>query len=188
VRWLGVSIFAVLVRRPGKTAIQIEENSMSATYTFDVFPSLDGYGSHKGDWGGYWGKQGPELLEHRRTSFDGEQRMVFGATTFRDFAGMLAACNEEPEVLDPWVTRMSSGCATPSAVITSTPTVAAFDQRIRVAGETRLVDSRRARREPTVQHRSGIRRGGTARHHREQGQGHRERAPENTKFPRHWAN
>ena len=38
---------------------------MTATYTFDVFSSLDGYGSYgpPGDWGGYWGKQGPELLD-----------------------------------------------------------------------------------------------------------------------------
>ena len=39
---------------------------MTATYTFDVFSSLDGYGGVSGgDWGGYWGKQGPELLDHR---------------------------------------------------------------------------------------------------------------------------
>ncbi|MBV8988145.1 MAG: hypothetical protein JO372_06250 [Solirubrobacterales bacterium] len=39
---------------------------MTATYTFDVFSSLDGFGSASGgDWGGYWGKQGPELLDHR---------------------------------------------------------------------------------------------------------------------------
>ena len=58
---------------------------MTATYTFDVFSSLDGYGSYggDGDWGGYWGKQGPELLDHRLALFDGEQRMVFGSTTFR---------------------------------------------------------------------------------------------------------
>jgi hypothetical protein len=38
---------------------------MTATYTFDVFSSLDGFGSASGgDWGGYWGKQGPELLDH----------------------------------------------------------------------------------------------------------------------------
>jgi hypothetical protein len=41
------------------------------------------------------------LLGHRRASFDAEQRMVFGATTF---VGMLVASSEEPEVLDPWVT------------------------------------------------------------------------------------
>ena len=56
---------------------------MTATYTFDVFSSLDGFGSHSGgDWGGYWGKQGPELLEHRLAVYSEEQRMVFGANTF----------------------------------------------------------------------------------------------------------
>jgi len=85
---------------------------MSAAYTFDVFSSLDGYGSHKGDWGGYSGKQGPELLDHRLASYDAVQRMVFGATTYRDFVQMLAASSEEPEVLDPWVTRMRSMPAT----------------------------------------------------------------------------
>ena len=56
---------------------------MTATYTFDVFSSLDGYGSHSGDWGGYWGKQGPELLDHRLALYGEEQRMVFGANTYR---------------------------------------------------------------------------------------------------------
>ncbi len=52
---------------------------MAATYTFDVFSTLDGFGSPGGgDWGGYWGKQGPELLQHRLASFAEEQRMVFG--------------------------------------------------------------------------------------------------------------
>jgi hypothetical protein len=36
----------------------IEMSVMTATYTFDVFSSLDGFGAHVGDWGGYWGKQG----------------------------------------------------------------------------------------------------------------------------------
>ena len=37
---------------------------MTALYTFDVFSTLDGYGSYGpgGDWGGYWGKQGPERV------------------------------------------------------------------------------------------------------------------------------
>src|SRR5918997_2092435 len=84
----------------------LEENDMTATYTFDVFSSLDGYGAAGGDWTGYWGKQGPELLEHRLALYGTEQRMVFGATTFRAFVGMLASSTEESEVRDPWVTRM----------------------------------------------------------------------------------
>ena len=85
---------------------------MTATYTFDVFSSLDGFGSVGGDWGGYWGKQGPELLDHRLGLFGAEQRMVFGANTYRLFAGMLASSTEESEVRDPWVTRMRSMPAT----------------------------------------------------------------------------
>ena len=71
---------------------------MTATYTFDVFSSLDGFGAASGNWTGYWGKQGPELLEHRLALYDQEQRMVFGANTYRVFARMLASSTEESEV------------------------------------------------------------------------------------------
>ncbi len=92
---------------------------MSATYTFDVFASLDGYGSYGpgGDWGGYWGKQGPELLEHRLSLYSEEQRMIFGANTYRAFAQMLASSTEASDVRDPWVTRMRS---LPATVVSST--------------------------------------------------------------------
>src|SRR4051812_50133241 len=80
---------------------------MTATYTFDVFSSLDGFGSASGgDWGGYWGKQGPELLDHRLALYSEEQWMVFGANTYRLFASMLASGTGEAEVTDPWGTRM----------------------------------------------------------------------------------
>ena len=86
---------------------------MTATYTFDVFSSLDGFGSISGgDWGGYWGKQGPELLDHRLALFADEQRMVFGANTYRQFVELLGASTEESGVGDPWVTRMRSMPAT----------------------------------------------------------------------------
>ena len=81
---------------------------MTATYTFDIFSTLDGYGSHHGDWGGYWGKQGPELLDHRLAVYGPEQRMVFGANTYRQFAQMLGSATEESGVGDPWVSRMRS--------------------------------------------------------------------------------
>ena len=90
---------------------------MTATYTFDVFSSLDGFGAAGGDWGGYWGKQGPELLEHRLGLYGAEQRMVFGANTFREFVEMLAASTEDPDVRDPWVTRMRN---MPATVVSST--------------------------------------------------------------------
>jgi dihydrofolate reductase len=94
---------------------------MSATYTFDVFSSLDGFGAHSGNWGsvegGYWGKQGPEFLDRRVALYDAEQRMVFGANTYRAHAQMLASSTEETEVHDPWVTRMRS---LPATVVSTT--------------------------------------------------------------------
>ena len=91
---------------------------MTATYTFDVFSSLDGFGTARGGtWGGYWGKQGPELLDRRLALYDGEQRMVFGASTYRAFAQLLAASTEESGVRDPWVTRMRN---LPATVVSST--------------------------------------------------------------------
>jgi dihydrofolate reductase len=90
---------------------------MSATYTFDVFSSLDGYGSASAGWSGYWGKQGPELLDHRLGLYGGEQRMVFGAHTYRLFARMLAESSEGSEVRDPWVERMR---ILPATVVSTT--------------------------------------------------------------------
>ena len=87
---------------------------MTATYTFDIFSTLDGYGSYtaNANWGGYWGKQGPEFLDRRLALYSAEQRMVFGANTYRAFARMLASSTEESEVRDPWVSRMVSMPAT----------------------------------------------------------------------------
>ena len=90
---------------------------MTAAYTFDVFSSLDGYGSNSGDWGGYWGKHGPELLAHRLALYDREQRMVFGANTYRQFVRMLASSTEASAVGDPWVTRIRS---MPATVVSTT--------------------------------------------------------------------
>ena len=92
---------------------------MTVTYTFDIFSTLDGYGSYgpDGDWGGYWGKQGPELLSRRLALFDAKLRMVFGATTFREFVQMLASSTEKSDVRDPWVTQMRN---MPATVVSST--------------------------------------------------------------------
>jgi dihydrofolate reductase len=90
---------------------------MTATYTFDVYCTLDGYGSYgeDGDWGGYWGKQGPELLDRRLAVLTEEQRMVLGATTFREWVQLLGptAVSE----LDPVNARMKS---MPTTVISTT--------------------------------------------------------------------
>ena len=93
---------------------------MTSTYTFDVFSSLDGFGSYdtkSGNWGGYWGKQGPELLNHRLALYSAQQRMVFGANTYRVFAKMLASATLESGMHDPWVTRMTN---LPATVVSTT--------------------------------------------------------------------
>lgn len=92
---------------------------MTATYTFDVFTTVDGFGSYGpgGDWGGYWGKQGPELLAHREALLRRDQRMVLGATTFRELVAMLPASVVEAMVDDPLPGLMR---AMPTTVVSST--------------------------------------------------------------------
>jgi dihydrofolate reductase len=79
---------------------------MTATYTFDVLCTLDGFGSYgeAGDWGGFWGKQGPEFLDRRLAQYSEEQRMVLGASTFWQFTGMLGPIPDSE--LDPINRRM----------------------------------------------------------------------------------
>ncbi len=91
---------------------------MTARYTFDIFSTLDSYGSFgaDGDWGGYWGKQGPELIERRSSLFDDELRMVFGANTFRQVEEMLGSSADTSGV-DAWNLRMRD---MPATVISST--------------------------------------------------------------------
>jgi dihydrofolate reductase len=91
---------------------------MTATYTFDVFSSLDGFGAYDGgDWGGYWGKQGPEFLDRRVALYGEDQRMVFGANTYRQFVRLLGPRTDESEVGDPVNTRMRS---LPATVVSTT--------------------------------------------------------------------
>jgi dihydrofolate reductase len=87
---------------------------MTATYTFDIFCSLDGFGSYNedGDWGGYWGKQGPEFLDRRLALYGEEQRMVYGANTFRLMSG-----TDPSAVSDPVNTRMRN---LPTTVVSTT--------------------------------------------------------------------
>ncbi|MEV4218704.1 dihydrofolate reductase family protein [Nonomuraea sp. NPDC049725] len=91
---------------------------MTATYTWDVYSTLDGYGSYSGDgdWGGYWGKQGPEFLDYRFALYGEEQRMVFGARTYRESVQLLDL-STEPEALDPVNARLRN---LPTTVISTT--------------------------------------------------------------------
>jgi dihydrofolate reductase len=94
-----------------------EEYDMSATYTWDVFTTLDGFGSFNsdGDWGGYWGKQGPEFLDRRLASYSQDQRMVLGAATFRQFVELLGPMRRDG--IDPVNARMIS---MPTTVVSTT--------------------------------------------------------------------
>lgn len=94
---------------------------MTASYTWDVFSTVDGYGSYamgRGgvEWGGYWGKQGPELLAWRAGLFARPQRMVYGATTFREVA-QIRSEGTDPHALDEWNVRLMQ---MPVTVISST--------------------------------------------------------------------
>jgi dihydrofolate reductase len=93
---------------------------MTAIYTWDVFSTLDGFGSfvETADWGGYWGQQGPELLEHRARQLDPSPRLVFGATTFREVADVLVS-GDDPLSQDEWNQRTLRA---PATVISSTLT------------------------------------------------------------------
>lgn len=66
---------------------------MSADFTVDFFCSFDGYGSAEG-WPGYWGKEGPEVVGDRVRTFAQDQVLVFGATTFREFARFIVEYDE----------------------------------------------------------------------------------------------
>ncbi len=92
---------------------------MTAAYTFDVLATLDGFGSYgpDGDWGGYWGKHGPEFLDRRLAMYGEGQRMVLGANTFREFMQLMGPNNGELNDLDPVNTRMRS---MPTTVVSTT--------------------------------------------------------------------
>jgi dihydrofolate reductase len=92
---------------------------MTAIYTFDVFTTVDGYGSYGpgGDWGGYWGKHGPEFLNRRLAVYSEDQRMVLGANTFRLFGQLMGPRAGELDELDPVNARMRS---LPTTVVSTT--------------------------------------------------------------------
>jgi dihydrofolate reductase len=78
---------------------------MTATYTFDVFTSLDGFGGVSGgDWGGYWGKQGQELLDHRfaatvvSTTLDGPLDWPDATVVGGDAVDVVARLKQESDV------------------------------------------------------------------------------------------
>jgi hypothetical protein len=70
--------FVAVAEPPGGGGAKAGVHAMSTTLTVDFFCSIDGYGMARG-WPGYWGKEGPELLEDRVRTFAQDQVLVFGA-------------------------------------------------------------------------------------------------------------
>ena len=71
---------------------------VSASYTIDLFSSLDGFGGNSGDWGGYWGKQGPQLLERRLALYSPPCPMVLRPHTYPLFVKFLCELENFPDV------------------------------------------------------------------------------------------
>ena len=92
---------------------------MTVPYTWDVYSTLDGFGSYSegGDWGGYWGKEGPEFLAHRLEVYRQNQRLVLGAHTFSEFVELLGASDDRSQVHDPVNTRLRD---MPTTVVSAT--------------------------------------------------------------------
>ena len=124
---------------------------MTATYTFDVFMSLDGFGAAGGDWTGYWGKQGPELLDHRLRLYSEDQRLVIGGITYRNFVDMRASLPEDSDAYDPWVTKMVT---TPTTVVSTTAQPAPGWPHVTIEGGAAVDVVTRLKQESTVPLRS----------------------------------
>lgn len=91
---------------------------MTALYTFDIFSTLDGFASYDGgNWGGYWGKQGPEFLDRRLALYGEAQRLVLGANTFRRFVQQMGPREGKLKQLDPVNTKMRN---IPTTVVSRT--------------------------------------------------------------------
>ena len=110
---------------------------MSTTLTVDFFSSVDGYGSAEG-WPGYWGKEGPEIVEDRVRTFQQDQVLVFGATTFREFSQFVTMYDE------PYYDRLDE---LPKIVFSSTRTRAS---RSRLSARTSVRASRLPSARPEV--------------------------------------
>ncbi len=66
---------------------------MATTLTVDFFMSVDANGSADG-WPGYWGKEGPDIRADRLHTFQQDQVLVFGGTTFREFRQFVVEFDE----------------------------------------------------------------------------------------------
>jgi dihydrofolate reductase len=101
------------------TINRTQGSTMTVTYTFDVFSTLDGFGSYTddGDWGGYWGKHGPEFLDDSLAQYGEKQRIVLGANTFRQFVEIMGPRTGELTDVDPVNAQLRS---LPTTVVSTT--------------------------------------------------------------------
>jgi dihydrofolate reductase len=65
------------------------------TLTIDLFSSLDGFGVAEG-WPGYWGKEGPELLEWQAARLREDHTLIMGANTYKDMLEIATASSDVP--------------------------------------------------------------------------------------------
>ena len=72
-----------------------------------LHPRRRSTGPPRGDWGGYWGKQGegPEFLADRAARYRAPQRMVQGATGY-SLNGLFLRPGFDRSQLDEWLNRM----------------------------------------------------------------------------------
>ena len=91
---------------------------MTATYTFDVFSSLDGFGCHTAATGAATGaSRAPSCSTTASPCTARSSGWSSGPTRIGRSREMLASSTEESEVRDPWVTRMRS---LPATVVSTT--------------------------------------------------------------------
>ena len=91
---------------------------MTATYTFDVFSSLDGFGSVSAATGAATGaSRAPSCSTTASRCSARSSGWSSGPRRYRLFAEMLASSTEESEVRDPWVTPMWN---MPATVVSTT--------------------------------------------------------------------
>jgi dihydrofolate reductase len=69
------------------------KDSIVGNLTIDLFSSLDGFAAAEG-WPGYWGLEGPELMDHLDEKLAKDQTVVMGATTYRVMSEIVARADD----------------------------------------------------------------------------------------------
>jgi hypothetical protein len=100
---------------PHTRSTALEESIMTATYTFDVFSSLDGYGAASGN--RLLGEARPRVARPPPRRVRGRAADGLRGEHLSSIRPDAAASTEESEVRDPWVTRMRS---LPTTVVSTT--------------------------------------------------------------------